>query len=271
MSFCIHQAQGMESTQNTILRIKNVTGQKLEVGYHQKGKIHKFTLVNRQEDVINDYFSVEALYVVPYGKVRGWVTTSSLPGELFKNNLLKTIEDLKMAQIKDQSAQLTIKSGGGYLSYVFGKELAEEVSPYQYEVITIKAEEFMREKKDAVIGTLLDHFPQVKDAVQNEKRVLPRYFLNIGEGASKEVIEDAHEKLRLIWQEKKDSSIPGEAQLAGEVLEILQAAYSKLQGIQNSFDLLVVEYQPLEVKEQPAFTDEEKAQFKIVDDAFMKE
>ncbi len=266
MCIGIHQVRGMETTQDAILLIKNETGQKLEVTYHQLGKLHKSTLVNRQEDVVNDFFSVKELYIAPYGKVRGWVTSSSIPGEFFKNNLLKTVEDLKIAQLKDQSTQLTIKPGGGYLSYVVGKELAGEVSPYQYDVLIIEAEEFKKiEKKE--IGTLLDYFPQVKAAVQNEKRVLPRYFLNIGEGASKEAIESAHEKLRLIWQEKKDSPIPAEAQLAGEVLEILQAAYSKLQNIHNGFDSLTKAYQP----RLQEYTDEEKAQFKITDDVFMRE
>ncbi len=270
----IHQSCAMQPPEEASLNIINETGKKIEIAYLQKGKHHEITLIHEQRATIGDFPTIEVLYVAPYGKVRGKLSLANLPGTFFKNNLLKNVKDLEIAHLNNQSAALTIKLGGEYLSYVVGQWLAGEVSPYQYEVTILKPEEVAaKEEKEEKVGLLIDHFPQVKDAVTKNKEVLPRYFLNVGEGASSEVIDEAHEQLRLIWQEKKDSPIAAEAELAREILEVLQEAYNKLQGIPDRFEVLVAHYQPVEEPkvQEHSLTEEEKTAVKQVTEAFSGE
>ncbi len=266
----------------------NRTPEKIEVEYIRNDKRFTSTLVKDQQLMIKDFHSLEKLYIEPYGKVKGWMSLSALSGGLLKSNLLKSkIGDvnLEFAQLNNRSVEITVKLGGEKLSQVVGKVFAGALSPYQYSAKIIDPEKLI-EVKLIALKSIFDYFPQVKDAIFKSQEVKARYFLNVGEGASSEDIDEAFEREREEWSLKKDSENVDEADLAKKVLEFLEEAYKDLQGIPNIFTSLVEELvaqrlymvpseeilQPMSQKGQPrTLTEEEKAFTEEVRQAFSGE
>ncbi len=78
-------------------------------------------------------------------------------------------------------------------------------------------------------------FPQVALAVKEGRELLPRYFLNLPEEASRESIEKAYQRAVKRWQPLTKSSKECMRELGMNMLHVLRQAYLSLIGEENTF------------------------------------
>ena len=286
----IMEAMMSEDVASTIT-IKNNTSNKLQVVYQLNNSIFKPTLTIDQEVVVPDFPSIKALYIEPYGDIKGKISLSAITSGLLKDDLLKRRElKLYPAQLNNKTARLTVNPGGAQLSYLLGTWIAEKIAPYTLDVKIIPTEET---KSDAVLATktIVDFFPQVKNALVEGKKVETRYFLNIGQYADHEELDNAHADLIALWAKRRDKNNSEEVTLAKDVLNLIEEAYKKelydkkfitepldnfdelVKGLSKPREYIVtIEYTPDDIKTElttvkPASEETQEA-LKAVEDAF---
>ena len=246
--------QGMEGAieeKPASVSVKNSSQSKLDVTYKMSNQKPTPLTLEVGEAVIlpGPLSSLEELYVEPYGKVKGWLSTSVLTRGYIKGTNVANLDQVKRAQKENVSIRISIKPGGESVEGVIGKgflsDIASAVSPYTYDITSIK-----RKKTGEVTVTLFDQFPQILKASELSKPFLPRYVLGIGENADASAINAAYDRLRAHWEPKTKSVHGQEAALAQKVLEFANEARKNLLNEDNTFENMTTENYFYTVPEQ---------------------
>ncbi len=206
-----------------ILRVKNETAEKIEIGYRYsaKGDLRWRTLISQQYIDLPRFTNLWELAVKPYGQIKGYTSREALTLGYWKAPRI-----IENGFINFLSKPVTAYR---YKDALLELQLVSSVKPYHCILnspVVFGAEEY---------HSLADAFPQVKEKLKEVRPNLkmeidPRYFLSVGEWASTSDIEYARQEMAMQWAKRMVTDNPDLNKYAAEVLKFIHGAYNSLKG-----------------------------------------
>ena len=193
--------QASEGQQEPSLFVFNKTPQKIQLVYQYKvdEKPKSGTLIKNQDIKLIKPMDLQLVQVVPYGQWSEWVSAQAVTGDLIKaENLMERVNE-KLALAKPgQNISLEIKPGGStWLGAGVLGRVAGGILPFTPDISLIG-------EPETEPSLVIDKLPQVKEAYNAGKPILPRYFLSVGERASDADIKAAYDQLMKEFSAEKE-------------------------------------------------------------------
>lgn len=227
------------------LQITNYLQDKVELVFRYEGTDARIsqTLIPTQELDIHFLEDLVELYVLPYGKIKGHLSLSSLSLGSYSGVNLMQRDDVRAAKKLQEHHALTINEAliptedpkdSGVMS-TFKSFLSRTILPYRVEVKAYVERSFIPR------GSILTWFPQVYKAYYEDQTIHPRYFFNLSEYASQDSLNTAYQFTSQAFLRCMKSSKGSKRDLGASILVLLDEAYKMLKGEKNRYLLTLRE------------------------------
>ncbi len=208
-----------------MLRILNKTPNKIVIRLQfEQEKPGALTLISEQAITVPYDKPLLLFKVLSYGKYRQWLNAHKLTFGWYE-------EPNKAAEVRKEfngtrRLQVTIGFGGTFFGEGILRRIVGEFVPYQY---GYKGFNTLIEHDVKKQECIVDIFPQVKFARENDLPILPRYVLCVPEEATEDECAFAHRVATWYWTDGEvDESLHGH--VSSRFIPLIEKAYQALKS-----------------------------------------
>ena len=242
VSFGCHISLNCMQAKQASVWVKNDTGNEITATYRgigTKASTNFDILAGRAAQIADNADDLALLKVAPYGSIRGKISVEKVTLGFYQSeNLADRIQIVRKQAPHRQNIIVTVKLKPGILG---------DVSPYDYPV---NAQDSVPTAKEADLPLTLALFPKVLMVQKSGKKIEPRYFLDLPEGANNDDIQTRYKQLMDEWgpqlpaEGKNPRDYTKDEFKAKEAVKFIKAACAALMypmKNRETFDRLVKE------------------------------
>lgn len=233
LPFALTAMQAPETPiQKQQLWIKNKTANKVTVEFATMGaKVVPLPLYPGKEHVFNEPEKLTELYIEPYGQVRGWLSSSVLTGGFLKYNYV----DRAKSELYDASQTTPPRN---IVMVIEPSPMAPSASSWLRSAAQDLLPFNVRYKRTGpyvpqIPALLKEYFPEVNRAIDEDRSIVPHYFLGLKENASPQQVEAAYKSMHSQLTSIVESNLPttqDERDFYRQALNFLDHAYRSIVG-----------------------------------------